>query len=112
MAVNVAFRKMLTDIAQLINENDLKAMKYNCLDLIPKRRQEEIESAFELWEALEERDKLSASNTKFLKYLLEISTESRKDVLNILEDFENRKSLHSDASVVPSQPSDAGPAGW
>ena len=107
MEVNTAFRKMLTDIAQLIGENDLKAMKYNCLDLIPKRRQEEIESAFDLWEALEERDKLNATNTQFLKYLLQISTESRKDVLKILEDYESQIIPKTDASVI-SHPTDVG----
>ena len=88
---NIPFRKMLTDIAQGVTENDLKAMKFNCTDFIPKRRQEDIESAFDLWEALEERDKLSAEDTTFLKYLLGISTENRTDLLNILEKYEFEK---------------------
>ncbi len=52
------------------------------------RRQEEIKTALQLWEALEERELLGVYNTKLLHELLEVSGGGRKDLLRIVEKYD------------------------
>ncbi len=82
------FRKMLAEVAKQIRPNEVAAMKFICTDSIPKRKQEEIHTAIELWEALEERDKLNPDDTTFLREILQSGTENRTDLISILDNYQ------------------------
>ena len=83
------YRQMLAELSKQIRPAEVNAMKFMCAEIIPKRRQEEIQTSLELWEALEERDELSSTNTAFLRELLQSSTDNRTDLINILNSYES-----------------------
>lgn len=89
MAMDLRYRRMLTDLAQRLRSDEINSMKFMCNDKIPKSKQEEINTGVDLWDALEERDLLGPTDTRFLRYILESATNRRIDVLNILAVYEN-----------------------
>ena len=56
------FREMLIDISQRLTPRELDTLKFYCADFIPLARREQIDSAVELWEAIMENGRMSASD--------------------------------------------------
>ncbi len=95
----IQFRKMLTEVSKGVKDHELKAMKFMCKDFIPKRRLEEIKTALNLWEALEERELLGVYNTRFLRELLQTTGEGRTDLLRIVQCYDGQPTA---AQTVPT----------
>lgn len=64
------FSSCLYEIAEHLGRDELAALKFLCLDHIPKRKQESIEDALMLFQELQERGLLEEGNLSFLKELL------------------------------------------
>jgi FAS-associated death domain protein len=81
------FRSMLIDIGERIVKNELDTMKYYCRDFVPMGRLETIESAINLWEALEEKGKLGPRNIEFLRELVGKAL-NRVDLLGRIAEYD------------------------
>ncbi len=95
---------MLVHLSNATGSAELEAMKFFCRSHIPPAIQEEIESALQLWAALEERDLLSLDNTQFLRDILSTCTGGRKDLILTLDKFEEERTLHSRPSSLQDSP--------
>lgn len=84
------YRKMLVDLDRCLRPNELEAMKYLCSNEIPLRRREEISRALSLWEVLEEKELLSALDTRFLKTLIRDAASGRDDLISIITAYEQQ----------------------
>ncbi|XP_066304106.1 FAS-associated death domain protein-like [Branchiostoma lanceolatum] len=83
---SIEFKKCLNEIGKKLTDEQLESLKFLCSDYIGRKRQEEIKSPLNLFQALEERDKLRYDNTSFLKEIL--LTEKREDLVKYIETFE------------------------
>ncbi|KAH9505255.1 hypothetical protein Btru_059065 [Bulinus truncatus] len=83
-----AFRAMIVLLKTKITDSELDSMKFLCKDFIPGRIRDGLDNPLKLFEALEERNKLSATNLSFLKDLLRTACNKREDVLQIVDNFE------------------------
>lgn len=80
----IEFNFLLNDISQNLSQEELDSMKFLCKD-IGKRRLEKLSSGLQLFQALEEQDKLSKEDTQFLAKLL--SNIKRSDLEKKLAAF-------------------------
>lgn len=80
----IEFNFLLNDISQNLSQEELASMKFLCKD-IGKRRLEKLSSGLQLFQALEEQDKLSKEDTQFLAKLL--SNIKRSDLEKKLAAF-------------------------
>ncbi|KAI8521454.1 hypothetical protein Bbelb_012080 [Branchiostoma belcheri] len=85
---SIEFKKCLNEIGKKLTDEQLESLKFLCSDFIGRKRQEEITRPLQLFQALEERDKLRFDNTGFLKEILR--TEKREDLVKDIETFEAR----------------------
>nr|ACA30400.1 Fas-associated death domain protein [Branchiostoma belcheri]ACA30401.1 Fas-associated death domain protein [Branchiostoma belcheri] len=83
---SIEFKKCLNEIGKKLTDEQLESLKFLCSDFIGRKRQEEITRPLQLFQALEERDKLRFDNTGFLKEILR--TEKREDLVKDIETFE------------------------
>nr|QNL15271.1 FAS-associated death domain protein-like protein [Littorina littorea] len=91
----IAYRQMLINLNKLITAQELSVMKFQCkVAGIGDRNRDKIQSTLDLWEKLEERKLLGIDNLAFLKQLLEGCTDNRRDVLDVVSQFE--KYRHAD----------------
>lgn len=85
----IRYKKMLLNLGRLIKpDGELKTLKFACSDYIPAKVREKITLAEDLFEALEERGKLSHDNLEFLKDLLGVALAGRTDVLDVIREYE------------------------
>lgn len=68
--MSLKFRKSLLGISNQLGQRDLDLLKFICEVDVPKARMERVRSGTELFQALEERGKLSPSNLGFLVDIL------------------------------------------
>ena len=102
------FRRMLSELAQNVTVENLTAMKFRCMDLIPRRKLETITDGCGLWVALEERNLMSPSDLVFLTELLSLCTDGRQDLLDIVKKYKNEiphfaARSHQHINLSPSQ---------
>ena len=83
------YRKMLINLDKLITPRELSAMKFQSKTVgIGDRNLDKIQGSLELWARLEERGVLGICNLTFLKELLTACTDNRRDVLDVVAQFE------------------------
>ena len=70
MSLNLKFRKSLLSISNQLGQRDLDLLKFICEVDVPKARMERVRSGTDLFNALEERGKLSPKNLGFLVDIL------------------------------------------
>ncbi|CAH1246544.1 FADD [Branchiostoma lanceolatum] len=93
---SIEFKKCLNEIGKKLTDEQLESLKFLCSDYIGRKRQEEIKSPLNLFQALEERDKLRYDNTSFLKEIL--LTEKREDLVKYIETFEAQQQIFTDSN--------------
>ena len=79
------YRRTLVEISKRLRPGELETMKFMLSEHIPKRRMEEIKSALQLFEALEEREMLGSDNLGTLRQLLVDASEGRTDLVSLLD---------------------------
>lgn len=84
------YRRLLFDISEKINANELKKMVYLCIDDLPKgTRRDSFEDAIALFDVLETKNRLGIDNTQILKGMLQ--NLPKKPLLRKVEDFEIKR---------------------
>lgn len=83
------FLNMLVNLSHHIGEKDLELMKFYCNSFVPAGRLDEITQAVQLWPALREKERISCTDTSFLRELLEKAV-GRMDLLRIVDDYEQQ----------------------
>ena len=84
------YRRLLFDISEKINANELKKMVYLCIDDLPEgTRRDSFEDALALFDVLERRNRLGIDNTQILKGMLQ--NLPKKPLLRKVEDFEIKR---------------------
>ena len=68
--MDMKFRKSLLRISNQLSRQDLELLKFFCENDVPRARMERVRSGTDLFNALEERGKLSARNLSFLVNIL------------------------------------------
>ena len=68
--MSLKFRKALLGISNQLGQRDLDLLKFICEVDVPKARMERVRSGTDLFNALEERGKLSSTNLGFLNDIL------------------------------------------
>ncbi|XP_005094212.1 uncharacterized protein LOC101861195 [Aplysia californica] len=86
----VQYRVMLSKLDSMLRDDELNRLKSFCKDFIRARDRDQISQCVDLFEALEERNKLSPDNLEFLKMALSSSCGGRSDVLDHLQKFEDK----------------------
>ncbi|XP_076459209.1 FAS-associated death domain protein-like [Babylonia areolata] len=93
-----AYRDMLISLDKLISPQELSAMKFYCKDAgIGEKNMKGIQTSLDLWGKLEERKLLARDDFRFLKKLLSTCTDNRRDVIDVVEQFESSP-LHSNVA--------------
>ncbi|XP_029462106.1 caspase-8 isoform X2 [Rhinatrema bivittatum] len=64
------FHKLLYSISEDLDTDELSALKFLCLELIPPKKQEGIRDVKDLFQKLQEKELLEDNNLSFLKELL------------------------------------------
>ena len=100
---DLAFRRMLVELSQNITEDELEAMKFMCVDKVPRRTLEKVRLPFKLWDALVERNEIAPGNVEFLKHILRHSVGGRTDLLEIVIRYESDRTA---TGVTASQVND------
>ena len=84
------YRRLLFDISEKINANELRKMVYLCIDDLPKgTRRDSFEDALALFDVLETKNRLGIDNTQILKGMLQ--NLPKKPLLRKVEDFEIKR---------------------
>ena len=84
------YRRLLFDISEKINPNELKKMVYLCIDDLPEStRRDSFEDAIALFDLLERKNRLGIDNTQILKGMLQ--NLPKKPLLRKVEDFEIKR---------------------
>ena len=89
--INMKYRKSLLGISNQLTRQDLDLLKFMCEQDVPKSRMERVVSGTDLFNALEERGKLSVKNLGYLADILRSIGRS-----NLVENY-----LRSDGFVIP-----------
>ena len=84
------YRDMLINVGELVDENKnyLEAMKFRCKSIIKGKENEGINSALDLWTALEKRELIGPNNTAFLKELLNACMKGIMPPMRFVENYE------------------------
>ncbi|KAK2914282.1 hypothetical protein Q8A67_002681 [Cirrhinus molitorella] len=82
---NREFRAMLLDISDKLSEENLKSLKFLCLD-IGKKKLEKINKGIDLFECLIEKTAIGPDNTEHLRYLL--NKVDQQVLLEIIDEYE------------------------
>ena len=97
-----AYKDMLIDVAECIDDRTLERIKFKCSGEIKTRESEEIKTPLQLFIALEKRELLGAHHTEFLKELLKTCGAGKLDGLRLIESYETR--LHNGINTAHTQP--------
>ena len=79
------YRKILFHLSEQITSDELKKLKYLCIDFIPTSKLERITQAMDLFTELEYQEKLSDTNFSLLKDLLK--QLERRNLLSLIDKF-------------------------
>lgn len=90
-------RRMLVQLNNLIQPDELCSMKFLCKDIIPLRKREEIRNSIDLFNELEQRGKLKWDDVSFVGYLLRNACYGRTDVLDIFSTYKPLERSEFDA---------------
>ena len=84
------YMDMLLEVGVIVDENKsyLKAMKIRCKSIIKGKENKGINSALDLWTALEKKELIGPNNTAFLKELLKTCMKGIITPLRIVENYE------------------------
>ncbi|KAG7278839.1 hypothetical protein CRUP_010402 [Coryphaenoides rupestris] len=96
-----SFHHELLQLSNALDADQLKNMKFLCRELIGKRILEKINTGWELFDVLMQRNKLSAEDTTFLEQLL--TQVDRPDLSDIIRRF----NTNCGAASAQSEPSEA-----
>lgn len=94
------FNSMLVDVSKLLNDNDLRQMKFMCTDIIKRRDMEKVKTPLDLFTELQSREKLIRADTGFLKRLL--NKCEKQNAITVVERFENPASRNGEAPMDTS----------
>ena len=94
------FNSMLVDISKLLNDNDLKQMKFMCTDIIKRRDMEKVKTPLDLFTELQSREKLVRTDTVFLKKLL--NKCEKQNAITVVKRFENPASRNGEVPMDTS----------
>jgi len=83
-----SFREMLLYISDRVTRKELEQLKFYSADFIPLARRDDIEVAFQLFEALMEKERLCSSDTTYLQELMEKAI-GRLDLLDRVIQYTN-----------------------
>lgn len=102
------FRRCLNRLSNQLSRQNVEDMKYVCKDEVPLSRMERVRNPLDIFQALEERGKLSMDNTAFLVKVL-ISIERSNLVSDLINaGFAPRDALQlNQPTQPPLQPSHA-----
>ena len=95
----LAFRRCLNSLANQLSRQNVDDMKFVCKDHVPVSRMERVRSALDIFQALEERGKLSIDDTSFLVKVL-ISIERS----NLVTDLQRAGFAPEDALQINHPP--------
>ena len=84
------FRELLFNIAEDLNGEDLKNMKFLCANEIPRGRLDAIDTSLELFDALVQHGLLSEHDSSYLDELL-ASLKHCEDLRNQLKTFHGKE---------------------
>ena len=84
------FRALLVKISDNIEPDDLKKMNLLCKGIIGDRDRSKIKSPIDLFDELEKKQKLKASDVTFLIYLLENGCKDHHTLLSHLRSYERQ----------------------
>ncbi|KAL5018695.1 hypothetical protein ScPMuIL_004417 [Solemya velum] len=99
---------MLVRLDTLIKDREMKNIKYLFKDRISKRELEDVESAVDLWEKLEERDLLGPDNLECLKEIVDTFNPQLVNGNNV--SFGHGPGMcHTGVNAVPIRPAHSGP---
>ena len=87
---DVEYRVMLSKLDSILREDDMIRLKSFCKDYIPARKRDALSQGVTLFEALEERNKLSQDNLNFLKEALGSCCAGRSDVTDLVKRYEEK----------------------
>lgn len=82
------FKVMLLEISEKLSHDNLTKLKFLCLNIIGKKKSEEISSGFQLFECLIERAEIGPYNTEALRQLL--SGIGQQALLEIIDSYEGQ----------------------
>jgi len=91
--VHGIYRIMLLDVANYIEDDDLKRMKFRCDSFVKKAESQRITLATEFFTALEQRERLGPRKIELLKELLKTCCQGRLEALRVLEKYERELGL-------------------
>lgn len=80
------FASVLLRISDGLKKDNLEAMKFLCSDDIGKKKLEKVVNGIQLFQYLQEMQKIGVGNTQYLRTLL--TNIKRPDLLEILYEFE------------------------
>jgi len=92
MDPDVEYRVMLSNLDSILRDDDMIRLRSFCKDYIPARKRDSLNQGVELFEALEERNKLSQDNLSFLKEALGSCCAGRSDVIDLVKTYEEKHS--------------------
>ena len=78
----------------MLREDDLNRLKAFCKDFIPGRVREGISQGVDLFNALEERNRLSQNNLNFLFEALNSCCGGRSDVMDLLTEYRSNQETY------------------
>lgn len=78
-----AFRSMVLEVCKRLDPSCLEAMKYQCRDYIGRGKLEKIDTFFDLFTVLEQRDIVSSDDVEFLITCLNVVF--RKDLIKLVK---------------------------
>lgn len=100
MSDQMIFSEMLEKLSDNITAQNLQALKYQCKDIIPQSKIDDIKTSFMLFETLEEDDKLGPNNLSHLKRILNACR--LQTLAEFVEYFEKNGSLSNEIINPPS----------
>jgi hypothetical protein len=103
------FRRCLNRLSNQLSRQNLEDMKFVCKDHVPVARMERVRSSLDIFQALEERGKLSSTDTAFLVKVL-VSIERSNLVSELISaGFAHQDALQrNQASAAPAPPLQGG----
>lgn len=64
------YRKLLLHLSTDLSNEDLKRLKFACLDVVPRAKMEEVTAAFQLFDLLEQKGAITRQNLTVLEDMM------------------------------------------
>ena len=98
------YRKFLLHLSTDLSNEDLKGLKFICLDVVPRAKMEEVTAAFQLFDLLEQKGVITPQNLTVLEDMMQAigRDDLASKVIQFMEDVNGmeRQSCCKYASLV------------